>query len=159
MPDGERVRIEVGFDGGQVITGFVDGSSADQLERALHENGARVVVLETEDGPYHVVVPQVSVPRVGSFKPTSVHSGDGGPFVPVELSGLDESRHTGSQRARFVSGVAVQEQLVWRTSRAPLMVMLVLEPSFDCPCAVASREKPFSLAFVRTSPLLRLGRL
>ena len=63
MPDGERVRIEVGFDGGQVITGFVDGSSADQLERALHENGARVVVLETEDGPYHVVVPEVAYLR------------------------------------------------------------------------------------------------
>ena len=52
MGNGDRVRIEVGFDGGQVITGFVDGSSADQLERALHE-----------DGPYHVVVPQVSYLR------------------------------------------------------------------------------------------------
>jgi hypothetical protein len=61
--NGDRVRIEVGFDGGQVITGFVDGSSADQLERALHEDGPRVVVLETEDGPYHVVVPQVSYLR------------------------------------------------------------------------------------------------
>ena len=60
MADGERVRIEVGFEGGQVIGGFVDGSSADQLERALHEDGPRVVVLETEDGPYHVVVPGVS---------------------------------------------------------------------------------------------------
>jgi hypothetical protein len=58
--DGDRVRIEIGFEGGQVIGGFVDSSSADQLERALHEDGPRVVVLETEDGPYHVVVPQVS---------------------------------------------------------------------------------------------------
>ena len=49
MGDGDRVRIEIGFEGGQVIGGFVDGSSADQLERALHE-----------DGPYHVVVPRVS---------------------------------------------------------------------------------------------------
>ena len=56
MANGERVRIEVGFEGGQVIGGFVDGSSADQLERALHEDGPRVVVLETEDGPYHIVV-------------------------------------------------------------------------------------------------------
>ena len=63
MADGERVRIEVGFEGGQVIGGFVDGSSADQLERALHEDGPRVVVLETEDGPYHVVVPHVSYLR------------------------------------------------------------------------------------------------
>ena len=60
MADGERVRIEIGFDGGQVIGGFVDASSADQLERALHEDGPRVVVLETEDGPYHVVVPRVA---------------------------------------------------------------------------------------------------
>jgi len=63
VPDGERVRIEVGFDGGQVITGFVDGSSADQLERALHEDGPRVVVLDTEEGPYHVVVPEVAYLR------------------------------------------------------------------------------------------------
>jgi len=56
----ERVRVEIGFEGGQVIGGFVDRSSADQLERALHEDGPRVIVLETEDGPYHVVVPRVS---------------------------------------------------------------------------------------------------
>jgi hypothetical protein len=55
-----RVRIEVGFEGGQVIGGFVDAVHADQLERALHEDGPRVIVLESEDGPYHVVVPRVS---------------------------------------------------------------------------------------------------
>jgi hypothetical protein len=56
----ERVRVEVGFEGGQVVGGFVDGASADELERALHEDGPRVVVLETEDGRYHVVVPHVA---------------------------------------------------------------------------------------------------
>jgi hypothetical protein len=60
MVSGDRVRVEVGFEGGQVVGGFVDASSADQLERALHEDGPRVVVLETEDGPYHVVVPRVA---------------------------------------------------------------------------------------------------
>jgi hypothetical protein len=60
MASSDRVRVEVGFEGGQVIGGFVDGPSADQLQRALHEDGPRVVVLETEDGPYHVVVPRVS---------------------------------------------------------------------------------------------------
>ena len=59
----ERVRVEVGFKGGQVIGGFVSQSSADQLERALHADGPRVVVLETEEGPYHVVVPLVSYLR------------------------------------------------------------------------------------------------
>jgi hypothetical protein len=60
MADGERVRIELGFEGGQVIGGFVAPASAEQLERALHQDGPRVIVLETEDGPYHVVVSRVS---------------------------------------------------------------------------------------------------
>jgi hypothetical protein len=55
-----RVRVEVGFEGGQVIGGFVDAEHADALARALHEDGPRVIVLETEDGPYHVVVPRIS---------------------------------------------------------------------------------------------------
>jgi hypothetical protein len=54
------VRVEIGFEGGQVIGGFVDAAAAELLERSLHEDGPRVVVLETEDGPYHVVVPKVS---------------------------------------------------------------------------------------------------
>ena len=60
MAEGDRVRVEIGFEGGQVIGGFVDPSSADTLERALHEDAARVVVLELEDGRYHVVVPRVA---------------------------------------------------------------------------------------------------
>lgn len=56
----ERVRVEIGFEGGQLVGGFVDVESADQLERALHEDGPRVVVLELEDGRYHIVVPRVS---------------------------------------------------------------------------------------------------
>jgi hypothetical protein len=60
VADNGRVRIELGFEGGQVIGGFVDAANADELQRALHEDGPRVVVLETEDGPYHVVVPRVS---------------------------------------------------------------------------------------------------
>jgi hypothetical protein len=59
----ERVRVEVGFQGGQVVGGFVTQASADQLERALHEDGPRVVILETDEGPYHVVVPLVSYLR------------------------------------------------------------------------------------------------
>jgi hypothetical protein len=60
VADGERVRVEIGFEGGQVIGGFVESASADQLERALHEDGPRVVVLELEDGRYHVIVPRVA---------------------------------------------------------------------------------------------------
>jgi len=60
VAEGERVRVEVGFKGGQVIGSFVTTASADELERALHEDGSRVVVLDTDEGPYHVVVPLVS---------------------------------------------------------------------------------------------------
>ena len=60
MADGEHVRVEIGFEGGQVTNAFVDGASADQLERALHEDGPRVVVLTSEDGLFHVVVPRVA---------------------------------------------------------------------------------------------------
>jgi len=60
VADGDRVRVEIGFEGGQVIGGFVESDSVDQLERALHEDGPRVVVLELEDGRYHVIVPRVA---------------------------------------------------------------------------------------------------
>jgi hypothetical protein len=60
MAENERVRVEVGFQGGQVVGGFVEPGSAEELERALHTDGPRVVVLQTEDGPYHVVVPTVA---------------------------------------------------------------------------------------------------
>jgi hypothetical protein len=60
VADGDRLRVEIGFEGGQVIGGFVDVAAADELQRALHEDGPRVIVLDTDDGPYHVVVPKVS---------------------------------------------------------------------------------------------------
>ena len=60
MSENERVRVDVGFEGGQVVGGNVDTESADALERALHEDGPRVVVLDLDDGRYHVVVSRVS---------------------------------------------------------------------------------------------------
>jgi hypothetical protein len=58
----ERVRIELGFAGGQIVGSFVEARSADELESTLGSTGAGkpVVVLETEDGPLHVVVAQVA---------------------------------------------------------------------------------------------------
>jgi hypothetical protein len=58
----ERVRIEIGFVGGQIVGSFVEGRSADELEAALKSTGAGnpVVAVETEDGPLHVVVSQVA---------------------------------------------------------------------------------------------------
>ena len=58
----DRVRIELGFAGGQIIGSFVEARSADELESALGSTGAGkpVVVLETEDGPLHVVVAHIA---------------------------------------------------------------------------------------------------
>ena len=56
----DRVRVELGFEGGQILGTFVEAASADELEKALQSDGPRVVVLETEDGPLHVVMPQIS---------------------------------------------------------------------------------------------------
>jgi hypothetical protein len=58
----ERVRIELGFVGGQIFGSFVEPHSADELESALGSTGAGkpVVALDTEDGPLHVVVAQVA---------------------------------------------------------------------------------------------------
>ena len=58
----ERVRIELGYAGGQIVGSFVEARSADALEAALGSTGAGtpVVALETEDGPLHVVVAQVA---------------------------------------------------------------------------------------------------
>jgi len=61
VPD-DRVRIELGFAGGQIVGSFVEAASANELESALGSTGAGkpVVVLETEDGPLHVVVGNVA---------------------------------------------------------------------------------------------------
>jgi hypothetical protein len=58
----DRVRIELGFAGGQIVGSFVEAGSADELEAALNSTGAGrpVVVLDTEDGPLHVVVAHVA---------------------------------------------------------------------------------------------------
>jgi hypothetical protein len=55
----ERVRIEIGFAGGQIVGSFVERESADALEAALG-GGRERVVLQTEDGPLHVVVSHVA---------------------------------------------------------------------------------------------------
>ncbi len=58
----ERVRVELGFGGGLIVSAFVDARSADSLEAALGggSGSAPVVVLETEDGPLHVVIAQIA---------------------------------------------------------------------------------------------------
>jgi hypothetical protein len=55
----ERVQIEVGFEGAQVMIARVTASSADALDRAFHAGSTGVVDLEAEDGTYVVALTKV----------------------------------------------------------------------------------------------------
>ncbi len=55
----ERIQIEVGFEGAQVMIARVTSASADALDRAFHAGSAGVVDLEAEDGTYAVALTKV----------------------------------------------------------------------------------------------------
>lgn len=56
----ERVRIEVGFDGGQVMSAFVETPTADELEKALSNGQADGAIhLEAEDGRYTLALARI----------------------------------------------------------------------------------------------------
>jgi hypothetical protein len=50
MASSERIRIEIGFDGGQVMGAHVPASAADELERALASGTDGAFALDTDDG-------------------------------------------------------------------------------------------------------------
>ncbi len=55
----ERVRVEVGFDGGQILSALVLKESADRLERALEGAGDGSVTLEAQDAAYTIALNKV----------------------------------------------------------------------------------------------------
>ena len=55
----DRVRIEVGLDGGQILSALVPSASADSLEAALRAGAVSTVELETEDGVLLLVLARV----------------------------------------------------------------------------------------------------
>ena len=48
----DRVRVEIGFDGGQVMAAIVDAGAADRLEQSIGAEGS--LALDVEDGRYTV---------------------------------------------------------------------------------------------------------
>jgi hypothetical protein len=58
VADGQ-VRIEIAFEGGQVIGAFVTTEVADALDRALANGGGSAFALEATDGRYTVAVPKI----------------------------------------------------------------------------------------------------
>jgi hypothetical protein len=55
----ERVRIEVAFDGGQVIATNVDVAASERLEQALSEGGQETFALDADDGHYTIALKRV----------------------------------------------------------------------------------------------------
>jgi hypothetical protein len=61
----ERVRIEIAFDGGQIMGALISPTSADALEQALGAadvragTGDAALALEAEDGRYTIALQRV----------------------------------------------------------------------------------------------------
>lgn len=56
----ELVRVEVAFDGGQVLSVLVEPGAAEELERALGaDTGVGTFALESDDGRYAVALGKV----------------------------------------------------------------------------------------------------
>jgi hypothetical protein len=55
----ERTRIEIGFDGGQIMGAVVDAETVDRLEGALASGQDGSLTLDVEDGRYTVALGRV----------------------------------------------------------------------------------------------------
>ena len=59
MASQERIRVELAFDGGQIISALVEPASADALEQALDSGTDDAVRVEAQDGTFRVVPKRV----------------------------------------------------------------------------------------------------
>jgi hypothetical protein len=55
----ERIRIEIGFDGGQGLAALVTQDEADGLEQALAKGDDGVFKIDAEDGQYAVSLKRI----------------------------------------------------------------------------------------------------
>jgi hypothetical protein len=55
----ERVRVEIGFDGGQIMGALVTTQSADDLERQLASPNGSTITLDASDGRYAIALGRV----------------------------------------------------------------------------------------------------
>ncbi|MDP8910733.1 MAG: hypothetical protein M3M94_01550 [Actinomycetota bacterium] len=55
----EHVRVEIAFDGGQIMGALVTPESADELERALAERTVESLTLDADDGRYAIALPRI----------------------------------------------------------------------------------------------------
>jgi hypothetical protein len=59
VAENEQVRLEIAFEGGQIMGALVSAASADSLERALADGGQAALSLDANDGRYIVAVHKV----------------------------------------------------------------------------------------------------
>ncbi len=59
MVDNGYVRVEIGLDGGQILSVLVSAKSADELETALEGGASGALPLEAQDGKIHLMLPRV----------------------------------------------------------------------------------------------------
>jgi len=55
----ERIRIEIGFGGGQIMGALVDAETIDRLEQALAKGEEGALALDVEDGRYTVALRRI----------------------------------------------------------------------------------------------------
>ena len=59
MAETDRLRIEIAFDGGQVMSAHVQTSTADEVEQALDSGVGGTVQVEAEDGRYTISLARI----------------------------------------------------------------------------------------------------
>jgi hypothetical protein len=60
LAEQDRIRVEIGFDGGQVMSAHVQTSVADELEQSLDGGGSSgTVQIEAEDGRYTIPLTRI----------------------------------------------------------------------------------------------------
>ena len=59
MSTSERIRIEVGFDGGQIMSAQVSAKAADELEQQLAASADGTHALDADDGRYVVALRRI----------------------------------------------------------------------------------------------------
>lgn len=59
MADGENVRIELGFEGGQILSALVPVEAAEELERSLDSGSEGAFGIDAEGVRYTVILRRV----------------------------------------------------------------------------------------------------
>lgn len=59
MADDGFVRVEIGLDGGQIMSTLVTAASADELEKSLNGGAAGALALDAQEGKIVLMLPRV----------------------------------------------------------------------------------------------------